>query len=82
MTESEDREDTEEREGREDTTSTLQTDTRRMARTHHDVGVIELQAIQHPGGGGQEGGDGQGEGQALGGFGSEDLSLVEEQTMD
>lgn len=34
------------------------------APTHRDVGVVQLQAVQRPAGGGQEGGDGQGEGQA------------------
>lgn len=34
------------------------------APTHRDVGVVELQAVECPAGGGQEGGDGQGEGQA------------------
>ena len=33
--------------------------------SHHDVVVLELQAVQHPGGGGEEGGHSQREGQTL-----------------
>ena len=45
------------------------------APTHRDVGVAELQAVECPAGGGQEGGDGQGEGQATRRLAPDNLGL-------